>query len=279
MPVKVHVSPVADLDFRTKNFQYQILPFSELVAKTMATNHEEYFMSPTEMYYLRSISDKVRAEQAFLSQQFPELDPDVRLPAHLETNPELIFSSALRVASAKLRLWTHYDTMDNILMNICGRKQVICYSPFDSDYLYLSGDKSVVTNPDEYDVDEFPLYSKATPYKVILEPGDQFFIPSLWFHNVLNLSPTVAVNLFWYHLPASAYDPKDVYGNRAPVAAFRASQSVATAVKHLRTLPLEYRHLFGRQIFAQAQDKLMQLDATDALVTSAGQKELKKTRS
>ena len=61
------------------------------------------------MYYLRSVGNDVRTDRAFLSKQFPTLSADVRLPTHLEDNPKLLFASALRMASAKLRLWTHYD--------------------------------------------------------------------------------------------------------------------------------------------------------------------------
>ena len=43
------------------------------------------------------------------------------------------------------------------------------------------------------------------------------FIPSLWFHNVVSLDFSVAVNVFWRSLPKEMYDPKDTYGNKDPL--------------------------------------------------------------
>jgi hypothetical protein len=40
------------------------------------------------------------------------------------------------------------------------------------------------------------------------------YLPGLWFHHISVRadSPSVAVNVFWKSLPASEYDPTDVYG-------------------------------------------------------------------
>ncbi len=46
------------------------------------------------------------------------------------------FSSCLRISSEGIRLWTHYDIMDNVLCNIRGRKRVVLWEPSDvSPYL------------------------------------------------------------------------------------------------------------------------------------------------
>ena len=36
-------------------------------------------------------------------------------------------------------------------------------------------------------------------------PGDVLFIPALWFHNVVSLDFSVAVNAFWRPLPKSVF--------------------------------------------------------------------------
>lgn len=49
----------------------------------------------------------------------------------------------------------------------------------------------------------------------VLEPGDVLFIPSLWLHNVHCADGfSISVNAFWRHMPHSAYEAKDLYGNR-----------------------------------------------------------------
>ena len=42
---------------------------------------------------------------------------------------ERLFSSALRVSSAGVQLWTHYDVMDNVLCNVVGRKRILLWPP------------------------------------------------------------------------------------------------------------------------------------------------------
>lgn len=67
--------------------------------------------------------------------------------------------------------------MDNILIQICGRKRVILFPPSDVDCMYMLGDKSLVTNVDEPDLEKFPLFAKAKRYECELLPGDAIFIP------------------------------------------------------------------------------------------------------
>lgn len=68
-------------------------------------------------------------------------------------------------------------------------------------------------------------------------PGDVLFIPALWFHNVVAHDFSVAVNVFWRHLPKELFEEKDTYGNRDPIPAARAMMSLATALKALKSLP------------------------------------------
>lgn len=61
-----------------------------------------------ECYYLRAIaSGDPRKDIANFSQDYPELAPDLRLP--LLFSQDKYFSSVLRMGSAGIQLWTHYD--------------------------------------------------------------------------------------------------------------------------------------------------------------------------
>ena len=67
--------------------------------------------------------------------------------------------------------------MDNILIQIRGRKRVILWPPSDVDCMYMTGDKSLVTDVDSPDLAKFPLFAQAKRYECDLEPGDGIFIP------------------------------------------------------------------------------------------------------
>ncbi|XP_005813775.1 tRNA wybutosine-synthesizing protein 5 [Xiphophorus maculatus] len=251
--VKIHVSSVPQMDFLHKNFIYRTLPFDEFVKKAAETKHSDFFLAEEESYYLRSLGEDVRKEPADLSRQFPDLAEDFHTPRYFE--PDRFFSSVFRISSCGLQLWTHYDVMDNLLAQVTGRKRVALYRPQDALHLYLNGDKSEVLDIDAPDLKRFPEFIKAKRYDCVLEPGDLLFIPALWFHNTLALHFGVGVNIFWRHLPADAYDKKDPYGNKDPVAAARALQTLERALHALDELPAEYRDFYGRRMVQRVQNR------------------------
>ncbi|XP_069471899.1 tRNA wybutosine-synthesizing protein 5 isoform X1 [Ambystoma mexicanum] len=251
--VKVHVSTVPQMDFLHKNFIYRTLPFDVFVRRASVEHHKEYFISQDEKYYLRSLGDDPRKDIADIRKQFPLLSEDIKIPEFFEDDQ--FFSSVFRISSPGLQLWTHYDVMDNLLIQVTGRKRVVLYSPRDAPYLYLSGDKSEVLNVDSPDLEKFPLFCKATRYECHLEPGDVLFIPAMWFHNTIAEEFGVGVNVFWKHLPPEFYDKTDTYGNKDPAAASRAMQILDRALKTLDELPEEYRDFYARRMVLRIQSK------------------------
>lgn len=145
--------------------------------------------------------------------------------------------------------------MDNLLVQVTGRKRVVLFRPGDALYLYLSGDKSTVLNIDDPDLTKYPLFTQAVKHVCYLEPGDVLFIPALWFHNVSSLDFSVAVNVFWKHLEDKFYDPRDTYGNKDLIPAARALQIGERAIKALQELPEEYCDFFARQLVSRVQSK------------------------
>ena len=67
--------------------------------------------------------------------------------------------------------------MDNVLIQVRGRKRVILWPPSDLDCLYMIGDKSLVIDVDSPDLEKYPLFTKARRYECQLNPGDGIFIP------------------------------------------------------------------------------------------------------
>ncbi|XP_064308003.1 tRNA wybutosine-synthesizing protein 5 isoform X2 [Phalacrocorax carbo] len=217
--VKIHVSAVPQMDFLSKNFVYRTLPFDVFVRRAAEVKHKEYFLSEDEKYYLRSVGEDARKDIADIRKQFPILAEDVQIPEYFEK--EQFFSSVFRISSAGLQLWTHYDVMDNFLIQVTGKKRVVLYSPRDAPYLYLS---------------------------------------ALWFHNVISEEFGVALNVFWKHLPAESYDKSDTYGNKDPMAASRAIQILDRALKTLEELPEEYRDFYARRMVLRIQEKAYRND-------------------
>ncbi|XP_025749750.1 tRNA wybutosine-synthesizing protein 5 isoform X2 [Callorhinus ursinus] len=236
--VKIHVAAVAQMDFISKNFVYRTLPFDKLVQRAAEEKHEEFFISE---------------DVADIRKQFPLLEGDIKFPKFFKE--EQFFSSVFRISSPGLQLWTHYDVMDNFLIQVTGKKRVVLFSPRDAQYLYLSGTKSEVLDIDNPDLAKYPLFSKARRYECSLKAGDVLFIPALWFHNVISEEFGVGVNIFWKHLPSECYDKTDTYGNKDPTAASRAAQILDRALKTLAELPEEYRDFYARRMVLHIQDK------------------------
>jgi tRNA wybutosine-synthesizing protein 5 len=201
--VKIHVSAVSDMDFLRKNFLYRLLikklyyycilnisnigihsffisnrslPFDEFIRRaSLSEQSDEYFIDNHEKYYLRSLGSDERKDAANIKEQYPELSEDILFPPLFE--PDQFFSSVFRISSAGLRLWTHYDIMDNVLIQVSGKKRVILFPPSEIDYLYMKGDKSQVLNVESLNETKYPLFSKAKRFDCILDKGDSLFIP------------------------------------------------------------------------------------------------------
>lgn len=146
--------------------------------------------------------------------------------------------------------------MDNILVEVVGRKRVVLFPPSDAPFLYLTGDKSRVTNIDQPDLDKYPNFIHAKRYECVLESGDVLFIPALWFHHVTALDFALAVNVFWRHLPKELYDSKDPYGNKDPLPAQRALQMVDKALKLLDALPDDHKQFYCLKLISAIEKKL-----------------------
>ena len=290
--VSVHVSASPHLDFVRKNFAFETLAFGEFLnrlrdegtgtrtgtggpadAKT-DENENENENASRSWYYLRSIGANPRKEPAHALAQFPELAEELRIPGSVLWGASVpaarlaedarYFSAVLRCSSGGTRLWTHYDAMDNALIQLHGEKRVLLFPPWVSAGLYLEGSSSPVVGweVDGHEKNEtddgtktgakrktaFPAYRAARreAREVRLQPGDVLFIPALWAHHTeATHGPSVAVNVFWRELPKAAYPQKDLYGNADPLAAAEALRLVEAAAKALANAPREHKAFYG----------------------------------
>ncbi|XP_076824266.1 tRNA wybutosine-synthesizing protein 5-like [Clavelina lepadiformis] len=247
----VHVSDTPQMNFITKNFLYRQLPFSDVVQRASELTHSEYFSAPDEYYYFRSLGEDVRKDPSNIMEQFPEFKEDIKWPHYFPEDK--FFSSVFRIASAGMQLWTHYDVMDNFLIQVNGRKKAVLFPPSDALNLYLKGDKSEVTDVDSINLDKYPNFANVTKYQCMLEPGDILYIPALWFHNVVAVEFGVAVNVFWKNLDKKYYDQKDPYGNKDLLPAARSMDILNRALKVLSELPDTYKDFYARKMVSKIE--------------------------
>jgi len=74
------------------------------------------------------------------------------------------------------------------------------------------------------------------------------FIPSLWFHNVLTITASISVNIFWKHLEEEYYAKKDLYGNKELIIGSTAMSEVDQICEKLQHLPKYYRDFYALKI-------------------------------
>lgn len=266
--VKIHVTTDPIMDFRGKNFAYKVIGFHELIRRAARSSQEQVqnsFIHPDELYYLRALgSDPRGRETVLLEKDFPQLAADFKLPDLFD--PERLFSSVLRVSSPGIRVWTHYDVLDNVYVQVVGRKRAILWSPSQANNMYLDGDKSKVLDVEcqsPETIEMFPKFVNAPKMEVDLEPGDILFIPSMWFHNMTAVDFGVAVNVFWKNLDPELYDKKDPYGNRDLIPGAKALRMMDNVIRQLDDLPKELKDFYGRQIINKVTKKCLNDENND----------------
>lgn len=132
MSAGVHVCPRKTVDLAghrlpntPKNFEFVQMPFADFVQRCSPQSFADRVeLAPVlqegERLYLRSVVEGSEAQKkaSHLSDVFPEIAGDIRLPSGAVYEEEAYFSSVLRIASGDTQLWTHYDTMHNILIQV-----------------------------------------------------------------------------------------------------------------------------------------------------------------
>ncbi len=262
-PVKIHEvdkEQVDRMDFRSKNFKYMTISMHSLIKKVFEVEEEK---NDDKSYYLRWVGDDPRGQtKANFHVDFPKLSEDFSLDQSIFFDPDQFFSSVLRISSPGIRVWTHYDIMDNVYVQIMGSKDVIMWAPSEAFNLYLDGDKSKVVDFSDPTLlnERFPKFNQANKWVGHLEPGDVLFIPALWFHNMKALDTGVAINLFWKNLDPGLYDKNDPYGNRDLLPGAKAMRMLDNVIRQVNMLPPDYRDFYGRQLMSKLESKLLLKD-------------------
>lgn len=93
----------------------------------------------------------------------------------------------------------HFDTHDNVLLQIDGAKEVLLWHPNASAELYMDHFPKFGLSPinvDRVDLERFPALTHATPpLRALLQPGDALYLPNGWWHVITSTGRNVAVAL------------------------------------------------------------------------------------
>uniref|UniRef100_A0A6B2LB82 JmjC domain-containing protein n=1 Tax=Arcella intermedia TaxID=1963864 RepID=A0A6B2LB82_9EUKA len=249
--VSIREFTTENLDFLNKNYEFKNVTFSEMLDLILQSPEVQKMR-----YYFRSIGENPRKEVSNVDKFSPELSADFKIPIQFESIKEKLFSSILRISSQRIRVWTHYDVMDNILCQVTGDKEITLWPPSDVPYLYVVGSTSSVLDIENPDLLKFPKFQYASPMKGVLKPGDVLFLPSLWFHNTITQTPSISINIFWKHLPDDQYWLKDLYGNRDPIIAEKCLEDLANCIQNIQKMPPHYSNFYLRKMKEMIDAKL-----------------------
>ena len=70
-----------------------------------------------------------------------------------------------------------------------GVKEFLLFAPSDAPYLYGGA-----VNPLAPDLERFPLFTKASPYRCTVRPGDVLCLPADWWHHVVAIDESITLS-------------------------------------------------------------------------------------
>jgi len=182
----VAASPTELFDYDANEPRYQLkeMAFETLVKRIMhpATGRQRLYLM-----------------QQPLDRWFPELAKELPLPRWLAG---LSVLRQLWLGARGNRTPLHYDTAHNLFAQIHGRKRFLLFAPSDRDRLYPHPERSrhphvSRVDPERPDLEAFPSFSRARGRELVLEPGEQLFLPAGFWHHVRSLDVTLSVNTWW----------------------------------------------------------------------------------
>jgi len=171
------------------------------------------FMSPSSrmpVWSLRSHESEDQNKIAYLAQhqlfdQIPSLLQDVEAsppicgkdgPTHVNT----------WIGTGGTRTPLHFDSYDNLLVQVVGAKYIRIYNPAETSKLHVldksdteygaQGNMSAVDCELE-NYTTHPMAKDAEYTEAVLFPGDCLYIPSRYWHYVRSMSTSISVN-FWF---------------------------------------------------------------------------------
>lgn len=101
----------------------------------------------------------------------------------------------------------HCDQPCNLFVQICGKKKWTLIATDQSHLVYPQATQTAyfksAVNLAKYDVQQFPLFRKASRWEVVLDEGDVLYVPPHVWHYVENLTDTIGVGFRFSSISAA----------------------------------------------------------------------------
>jgi hypothetical protein len=125
----------------------------------------------------------------------------------------------------------HFDTLltHNLFFQFSGSKRFLMVDAADRDRCYTYNWRWSKVDPDDPDLDRFPMFRDVRTSLCVVEAGDILYMPPGTLHKVTCLTPTVSFNIDW-HDRSSALRSLNLFRNRMPVANLRYNALFALGV-------------------------------------------------
>ncbi len=172
----------------------------------------------------------------------------LRLREHISL-PEVFACDDLYHALYDARLWMsqgnttsslHFDTHENLLLQLDGEKEVFLWHPNETANFYMDFHPKFGLSPinmDRVDLERFPSLANATTFYTRLQPGDAVYIPDSWWHVIRSHRRNVAIALEVAPFAGEqGLWPPDVRQRREAPGLYWAEQTRINAAMHEKLL-------------------------------------------
>lgn len=252
--VHVYVSldgsfPGGESSYDSGDYQLFEMSFSEFLERMNSNKHEPLLASGERYYLYQSPADNYTdlLKDLGLPPQIPSIEKESteKENSQDESSQEQDCIRALWISSAGNKTPPHWDSYDNVMVQIRGRKRFLLWEPKYYEQLYIrplgqQHDRQSPIDIASPDLEKYPQYAQAQALECILEPGEMLYIPLGWMHFVESLDFSISVSHWW--LPseisqlltalAANTDPLDVdttiAGNSDSEAATQPLMDLAT---------------------------------------------------
>jgi Cupin-like domain len=89
----------------------------------------------------------------------------------------------------------HFDLQSALLAQVYGRKHVVLAAPSESSRLYKGSGGYSPVDPEQPDLETYPLFGDAALFEATLERGDALFLPHGWWHHVRALTASISLSM------------------------------------------------------------------------------------
>ena len=188
---KVGNVQVEILDGRDKNPNFELEKDKHATKITMANFIDRILKSEVsnDFYMTANNAKNVTKNLIELTEDYAQIGD-----GYIDMSRDAILSrSSFWIGPKGTKTPLHYDRMNNIFVQIHGKKQVQLVHPFQIPYMYNHNFVfSSIKYLDDYDTARYPQANKVTPVQVEVGAGDVLFIPVSWYHYVKSIENSIS---------------------------------------------------------------------------------------